>query len=365
MRCLPFVVDRRVVAFVALGLLAGTQPASAHPTPFSFLDLHVRADRIDATLVVHVIDVAYELGIDDPARLLDPELADAERERMMAIIGERLTLRANEEVVPFEAGGVTVLAQRQAIRLAMQYPLNEPPGHLAVAARLFPYDPNHMTFLNIYERDQLVAQRIFDPSRLTHEHFPGTSDGRWAIIRRFVSTGVHHIIIGPDHILFLIGLLLLGGNLLSLMKIVTAFTLAHSVTLSLAVIGILRPSPAIVEPAIALSIVYIGADNLMVGRQGRDLRAWIALAFGLIHGFGFAGVLAEMDLPRQALGWTLVSFNVGVEVGQIMIVAVIATALAALRQRSTLAGRRIAVGGSVVVLLAGTYWFVERIFFTA
>ena len=349
----------------ALALLTSAWPAAAHPAPFSYLDLHVRADRIEATLVVHVIDVAYELGIEDPARLLDAELADAERERMFAIIRERLMLRANEEVVPFEAGGATVLAQRQAIRLAMTYPLNEPPGHLAVEAQLFPYDPNHLTFLNVYERDTLVAQRIFDPSRLVHEHFTGTSDGRWAIIRRFVQTGVHHIIIGPDHILFLIGLLLLGGNLMSLIKIVTAFTLAHSVTLSLAVIGILRPSPTIVEPAIALSIVYVGADNLMVGKQGRDLRAWIALAFGLIHGFGFAGVLAEMDLPRQPLGWTLVSFNVGVELGQIIIVTVIATALEALRRRSAMAGRQVAIGGSVVVLLAGAYWFVERVFFMA
>ena len=360
-----FVVHRRVVAFVALALLAVAKPTSAHPAPFSYLDLHLRDGRIDATLVVHVIDFAYELGIDDPQRLLDPDFAGTERDRMFAIIRDRLTLRADEDVVPFEPGDVIIMPERDAVRLAMRYPLDDPPGHLAIDARLFPYDTNHLTFLNIYERDRLVVQRIFDPSRLTHEHFTGTADGRWAVIRRFVPTGVHHIVIGPDHILFLVGLLLLGGSLMSLVKIVTAFTLAHSVTLSVAVLGFLTPSASVIEPAIALSIVYVGADNLMVGTTGRDLRAWIALAFGLIHGFGFAGVLAEMDLPRQAIAWTLVSFNVGVEVGQILIVAVIATMLAAVRQRSALAGHRIAIGGSVAVILAGAYWFVERVFFMA
>src|SRR5204862_2236578 len=112
----------------------------------------------------------------------------------------------------------------------------------------------------------------------------------------------------------------------------------------------------------ALSIVYVGADNLMV-RDGRDLRAWIAFAFGFIHGFGFANVLREMDLPRLALGWSLFSFNVGVEIGQLIVVVAVATALAALRSRSEMAGRRLAYAGSIVVIAAGAFWFFERVFF--
>ena len=182
------------------------------------------------------------------------------------------------------------------------------------------------------------------------------------MIRRFVPAGVHHILIGPDHLLFLIGLLLLGGTMRQLFFVVSAFTVAHSITLSLAALNLLTPPARMIEPAIALSIVYVGADNLMV-RGGRDMRAWIAFAFGLIHGFGFANVLAEMDLPRRALGWTLFSFNLGVELGQLMVVILVASALAALRSRSEWASRRLAMAGSVVVMAAGTFWFIERVFF--
>jgi HupE / UreJ protein len=118
----------------------------------------------------------------------------------------------------------------------------------------------------------------------------------------------------------------------------------------------------VIEPAIALSIVYVGIDNLMV-RGGRDMRAWIAFAFGFIHGFGFANVLREMDLPPRALGWSLFSFNLGVEVGQVIVVVAVASLLAVVRKRSETAGKRLAVVGSWVVIAAGAFWFVERVFF--
>ena len=171
-------------------------------------------------------------------------------------------------------------------------------------------------------------------------------------MQRFVPSGVHHILIGPDHILFLIGLLLLGGRVRQLLLVVTAFTVAHSITLSLAVLEVVTPPTRMVEPIIALSIVYVGLDNLL-SRGGKDMRVWIALVFGLIHGFGFASVLREMGLPTGAIGWSLFSFNLGVEVGQLAVVAVVAALLGALRAHSPVAGRRVMVAGSVAVILAG------------
>jgi hydrogenase/urease accessory protein HupE len=181
-------------------------------------------------------------------------------------------------------------------------------------------------------------------------------------MRKFIPAGVRHILIGPDHLLFLFGLLLLGGSLRRLAIIVTAFTLAHSVTLTLAALDIVNPPVRIVEAAIALSIVYVGADNLLV-RGGRDLRGWIAFGFGFIHGFGFANVLREMDLPGSALAWSLFSFNLGIEIGQLAVVVAVASALAALRMRSEVTSRRVVVAGSVVVIAAGAYWFIQRVFF--
>ena len=108
--------------------------------------------------------------------------------------------------------------------------------------------------------------------------------------------------------------------------------------------------------------MFVGADNLVRG-DGRDLRAWVALTFGLVHGFGFANVLREFGLPREALGWSLFSFNLGVEIGQLAVVLAVASMLTAIRRRSELLGARVAIAGSVVVIAAGTYWFVQRVFF--
>src|SRR6185295_3608601 len=135
----------------------------------------------------------------------------------------------------------------------------------------------------------------------------------------------------PDHILFLVGLILLGGSAARLGLIATAFTIGHSITLSLAVLGAVTPPGWIVEPAIALTVIVVGVDNLLVGGQAspprRDLRAPMAAVFGLIHGFGFASVLRAFGLPPAAVGWSLFGFNAGVEVGQILLVVPIALGL--------------------------------------
>jgi hypothetical protein len=109
-------------------------------------------------------------------------------------------------------------------------------------------------------------------------------------------------------------------------------------------------------------VVYVGVDNLMVGK-GRDARAWIAFAFGFIHGFGFANVLREMNLPSRALGWSLFSFNLGVEIGQFLVVVLVASALMALRSTNEVASRRLALAGSLAVIFVGAFRFVQRVFF--
>src|SRR5262249_19550150 len=139
-------------------------------------------------------------------------------------------------------------------------------------------------------------------------------------------------------------------------------TIAHSITLSLAALNGVNPPARLIEPAIALSIVYVGIDNLMVSSKSRELRAWIAFFFAFVHGFGFAGVLVECGVPRQALGWSLFGFNFGVEIGQACSVIVVASLLAVLRTRIETASRAILVVGSVCVIVAGSYWFIQRVF---
>jgi hydrogenase/urease accessory protein HupE len=353
----------RRLALALLGAFAWTTPAAAHPAPFSYVDLVLREPAVDVTVVVHVFDVAHELRLDVPERLLDPATLAGRTHDITGLVDARVQLVADGVRLSCGRSDAPVaMAERHSLRLRFSCAEERSPGVLRVQAALFPYDPAHQTFVNIYDAEALQAQAILDRERPAFEYFAGTRQGALAVARRFLPAGLHHILIGPDHLLFLVGLLLLGGSVRRLALVVTAFTLAHSLTLSLAVLGVVSPPARLVEPAIALSIAYVGVDNLMV-RGGRDLRAWIAFGFGLVHGLGFASVLREMDLPRRALGLSLVSFNVGVEVGQLLVVVVVAAALAALRARNERAGRTLAVGGSVVVLLAGTWWFFTRLLF--
>jgi len=345
-----------LTAFALLCVVASTARLLAHPAPFSYLDVHVTPQRLTGRLALHDLDIAHDLKIDPPALLADPAFVERQAAALAQLITPRVSFFGDGRPIPWTVAAVRPVANQDAVELTWQAPSSGSIGRLTVAAHVFPYDPDHQTFVNVYEGDTLVRQEILNSSRTTVDFFTGSRQGLFAVFKSFTASGIHHIAIGPDHILFIIGLLLLGGSLKRLLAIVTAFTVGHSVTLALATVQIVDPPSRIIEPAIALSIVYVGAD------KGRDVRAWVALGFGLIHGFGFASVLRETGLPSRALGISLFSFNLGVEIGQAIIVVVVASALALVRKNNPELARRIAVAGSAVVVLAGSYWFLERTF---
>ena len=345
---------------VGLLLLAWAAQATAHPAPFSYLDLELAEEGIDGTLTLHVIDVAHELRSEETEHLLESEgLAEA-APLITALVEPRLGLGTANAPFTIDWTGVEAHTASDAIRLTFHVE-GAPPGAMQVGPKLFPYDPQHQTFVNVYEADALTKQWIFASGDDPRTYYAGSTSGAWEVIKAFVPAGVHHILIGPDHLLFLVALLLLGGSLGTLVRIVTAFTIGHSITLSLAALDIVTVPGSLVEPAIALTIVVVGADNLLRG-QGRDVRSWVAFAFGLIHGFGFASVLKQFGLPQEALGWSLFSFNVGVELGQLAVVALVASLLAAIARYSPVIRNRVTIAGSIMVIGAGTYWFVQRVF---
>jgi hypothetical protein len=361
----------RTAPLAGLLIALAAVPARAHPAPFSFLDLQIDDSGVRGTLIVHDLDAAHDLAIEPADQLLDPAVADRLRGRLVDLLAPRLQLMADGSRRLPEWTGLEVVPERFGLKLS--FTLGPRPGRLDVHAVMFPYDPIHQTFVNIYEDGALRQQGILTADAPALRFFAGTTQGRWSVIRTFVASGIEHILIGPDHVLFLIGLLLPGGTVRRLALIVTAFTVGHSVTLSLAALDIFSPPERIIEPLIALTIVVVGTDNLFViprptgpaiapGSPVRDARPLFAGFFGLIHGFGFASVLKEFGLPREALAWSLVSFNVGVEIGQLIIVSIAATLLAlAVRVRPSLTVP-LARWGSVGVILAGTYWFVDRLF---
>ena len=356
-------MSRLVPVCLGAMLVGLASPVAAHPVPFSFVDVHAGSEALEVSVVAHVFDLAHDLGLQPPERLLESAVLSSRADAIAAMIKARLQLAGDGRRL---TGGIwtapEALVERQSIRIRGRFTLGAPLGRVTVTTVMCPYDPVHQTFVNFYEGDSVATQAILDRGRTEIEYFAGSRRGVQALAARLVPAGIEHIILGPEHLLFLFGLLLLGGSIGQLVRVVTAFTLVQAVTLTLAAFNLVTPSLRFVEPGIALSIVYLGADNLMV-RGGRDVRTWISAAFGFIHGFGFAGTLRDMDLSRRALGWSLVSFNLGVEIGQVLIVVAMALALGTLRARNEAAGRRLAFAGSIVVIAAGTIWFIQRVFF--
>jgi hydrogenase/urease accessory protein HupE len=192
----------------------------------------------------------------------------------------------------------------------------------------------------------------------------GTADPTTAQPRRrisFFALGVEHIVTGYDHLLFLAALLLVCRTFAEAAGVITFFTVAHSITLSLSAMNVVRLPGYIVEPAIAASIIYVGLENLF-GRHKFGWRALITFAFGLVHGLGFASALREIGLGSTPVGvaMPLLKFSLGLEAGQLVIAAVLLAVLLMLRNRETFE-RRWVPAGSVLISLIGAYWLVSRV----
>jgi len=174
----------------------------------------------------------------------------------------------------------------------------------------------------------------------------------------FFFLGVEHIVTGYDHLLFLLALILCGGNLIQLLKIITAFTLAHSITLAAAALNIITLPSVLVEAVIALSIAYVAFENLYP-RYAISKRWTISFVFGLMHGFGFSSVLHDIGLPQDNLIWSLLNFNLGVEAGQLAAVVLVLPVLFWLRKTAWEA--KVVRVVSAVVMGVGIALFIERI----
>lgn len=184
---------------------------------------------------------------------------------------------------------------------------------------------------------------------------------RAAVVKTYLGLGFTHIVPkGLDHILFVLGLFLLSRRLRPLLWQVSAFTLAHSITLGLTIYGVIGLPPSIVEPLIALSIVYVAVENLWVSELSR-WRVALVFAFGLLHGMGFAGVLSDLALPRAEFLTGLIAFNVGVEAGQLTVILVAFACVGAWVRRADTYRRLVVVPASLAIAVVGAFWTVQRL----
>jgi hypothetical protein len=334
--------------------------SAAHDQPFS----HARLELDTATLEVqlHPVDAASMIGAASPDSVTGALGVVRHGRAVGAALAPRIALSDGGRPIPLTWQHTRWDVERRRVVVSYRAEWKRVPGRIRFEAHVVPDDPQHETFLDVHQKGRVIRQAVLTREHPDTDFYTTGAAGALAVIATFAAAGMHHIFIGPDHILFLIGLLLLGGRLSRLFTVVTGFTIGHSLTLALATLGIVTPPARIIEPLIALSIVWVGIGNLRTREGGGDWRILAALGFGLIHGFGFASVLREFGLPREALGWSLLSFNLGVEAGQACIVGVVAPLLALLRTTAPRAAPRWIAAASWCVIAAGGFWFFQRVF---
>ena len=348
----------------------------AHKASDSYLVLDIKGSEVSGQWDIALRDIDFALGLDRDGngeitwgelRARHADVAAWPLGRLSVARGGACTLRVTDHLVDSHTDGAYAVLQ-----LAGACPAGG--GELALDYRLlFELDALHRGLLRL-SLDGASQTAVFSPERAA-QRFAAGGTSRLAQFGQYLVEGIWHIWIGFDHILFLLSLLLpavlvheaggwrgvarFGEALREVLWVVTAFTVAHSITLSLAALGIVSLPSRLVESAIAASVVLAAANNL---KPMVEHRRWmVAFGFGLIHGFGFASVLTELGLPQETLVLSLLGFNLGVETGQLAIVAVFLPLAYALRATGFYR-RGVFVGGSLLTLVIALVWLIERAF---
>jgi hypothetical protein len=363
--------------FLLLTLCLTSLAAQAHKPSDSYLNFIVDGNTIDGQWDIALRDLDFALGLDSngDAAITWGEVQAKQRE-IDAYAMARLNLQSDGKSCPATVTSHLVDDHTDGAYAVLRFKAECVQPITLLQARyglFFDIDPQHKGLLQL-QYQGVATTAIFSPEKATQQ-FSLSSPSRITQFIDYAREGVWHIWIGFDHILFLLALLLpavvfrqnkqweaVGAfkpAFWSVLKIVTAFTLAHSITLTLATLGVISLPSRWVESTIAASVVIAALNNIYP--LFRDRRWMMAFLFGLIHGFGFASVLSDLGLPKNALVLALVGFNVGVELGQLAIVAAFLP-LAFYLRRTMLYRRIILLGGSGLIALLATAWLVERAF---
>ncbi|HSX61238.1 MAG TPA: HupE/UreJ family protein [Tahibacter sp.] len=363
---------------IVLLLVLAVAPARAHKPSDSYLSLRLDAGRLVGRwdIAVRDLDAVFDLDRNRDDRIDWGELR-VRRDAIDTYATQRLAVDATAPC-PLRVTGHAIDRHSDGAYLVLSLAGECGSGHADAVTidyrALFDIDAQHRGLLKLETAQAPPLSAVFshDAARQT---FDAAGASRWRAFAGYVGDGVFHIAIGYDHLLFLVVLLLPAvldrqrrewrplprapAAIVAVLKIVTAFTLAHSVTLSLATLGLVQLPSRLTEALIALSVLLTALDNLV---PFLPARRWIvAFAFGLVHGFGFASVLADLELPRSVLALSLVGFNLGVELGQLAVVALLMP-LAWLLRQTVLYRPLVLRGGSLGILLLAAGWFVERSF---
>jgi hypothetical protein len=345
---------------VTLALLTATQ-AAAHAGSVAFWRITLTGTTAHSEILLSPDDVrrmAPDAAATPTTNPVDVSRLGGFRAALLA----HFAVEQDGGVIGARISGARVLSSG-LLQIDVEHAPLDPFRAFAVRATFHRVTDETHRVIGRVERDGGVTPLVLGVATPRHV-LPGTprDSSRDGIVpaasaRAMLLLGIEHILTGYDHLLFLGCLLLAGSTWRSRLGIVSAFTAAHSITLVLAAMRIVNPPPGFVEPAIAVTIAYVALENLIGG--GRRSRWPTAFGFGLIHGFGFAGMLDVLDLPARQWFAAVLAFNVGVEIGQVAVVAVAMPIVIALA-RSSWHSRVVRYASSAVLALS-VLWFVERL----
>jgi hydrogenase/urease accessory protein HupE len=356
---------------VILFSLLSIQDAAAHDPGLSSLTIRQRTKSLEATLTLAVKDAAQvaELDEDHDGIVTQAEFAQT-RSQLETAVARQLLIAADDKVT----NGQSVRSQldeNNNVEVRLNFHVVGF-SSLEIQSKIIASLPlGHRQYLQIQNSlGETTFERLLSAAadRATVQ-MPHTN-ARTAMFEaarsfaNFLSLGVKHILTGYDHLLFLFGLLLVARGFFSSLGIITSFTIAHSITLAVATLHLVQIPSRIVEPLIAASIVFVGVENLLRGDIPKARRI-VPFGFGLIHGFGFASALREAGIGSGTGGilLPLFSFNLGVELGQIMVAAIALPIIWKLRENPMFIARWAPACSAAVVLL-GSFWFVQRVWMT-
>ncbi len=369
--------------WLCLLMCLSVNSAGAHSSSNSYLVLSERdgATVLRADLHLRDIDVVFDLDTDRDGQVVWSEVG-ARSAEVLAWLAQGLRVGSRAAACVLDPIDAQASERADGIYLSSEWRVNCPPGVLESDQSL------NLSYTLLFERDNLhrallrvdlprvQSSAILSPER-PQVALSTAKLSAAEVLGRYVVEGVWHIWIGVDHILFLLSLLVLAPlvparrwvthwhaeprlrpALMEVLAVVTAFTVAHSITLSLSVLRWVEPPASFIEPVIAVSVVLAALNNLL---GWFSVRRWrLAFVFGLIHGFGFANVLLDLGLPAAQLAIALGGFNLGVELGQLAIVGVF-FALAWWLRHTAFYRWVVVVGGSLAIVVVGSLWTVQRV----
>ncbi|MDB6156334.1 MAG: HupE/UreJ family protein [Gammaproteobacteria bacterium] len=397
-------MKRRALLLCCLALLGGVSATQAHTKSETHSIWQVAGS---------VLHVSFTIPLTEAIRLARPGEDQPPDERVVNYLNEHLAVTSGKQSCA-KGQGRALAATTQFRRFELSFQCTTARDITLHSSFYFDLVPSHVTFAQVQTGDGQFIEQLFTKDHRDVDVSAGDAQMRDASLLEYVRLGVEHILTGPDHMSFLLGLVLISRRLRDLVFVITGFTVGHSITLALAVTGILQPHAEYIDALVALTIAVIGVENiavvshrstalaagvalpllamavasfagigalppllllgaalfcsnyLMLSGHLRDagrLRLIVTAVFGLIHGFGFAAGLLDMQLPPSRLAQILVGFNLGVEIGQLALVFALLGVVALLRRCKLSLPRPMVVDGVAAGLVAvGTYWFVSRSF---